>query len=305
MKRWKDAAKYCRREYGVYVDNGEGFFVCPECGARMHGVGSLGKKKVNGQPGAPQYYYKCSNNRRRKGEYRCTNSKGIRQDKIDAMMANVIVRIASDEEFRKDIAARIGNSVDTSEYEEQIRKLTSQIRNKTKTLKRKSMAIDDFDWDMVNADAVYDALNEDYTRLSSEVVSLEKSLQEVEETLEGIKGQQITKDNVCRFILKFGKVYKKLSEIDKKKLVRELIESVELYPVEREYGSLIKSITFKFPLNKDKAKFDEEDINSCTTENHVETVVLLSNKFKEPKMYFDVGVEAKDYYRIKDRNKHK
>ena len=28
MKRWKDAAKYCRREYGVYVDNGEGFFVC-------------------------------------------------------------------------------------------------------------------------------------------------------------------------------------------------------------------------------------------------------------------------------------
>ena len=32
MKRWKDAAKYCRREYGVYVDNGEGFFVCPECG---------------------------------------------------------------------------------------------------------------------------------------------------------------------------------------------------------------------------------------------------------------------------------
>ena len=171
--------------------------------------------------------------------------------------------------------------------------------------RRKKMRGDDFDWDMVNADAVYDALNEDYTRLSSEVVSLEKSLQEVEETLEGIKGQQITKDNVCRFILKFGKVYKKLSEIDKKKLVRELIESVELYPVEREYGSLIKSITFKFPLNKDKAKFDEEDINSCTTENHVETVVLLSNKFKEPKMYFDVGVEAKDYYRIKDRNKHK
>ena len=37
----------------------------------------------------------------------------------------------------------------------------------------------------------------------------------------------------------------------------------------------------------------------------IETVVLLSNKFKEPKMYFDVGVEAKDYYRIKDRNKHK
>ena len=32
MKRWKDAAKYCRREYGIHVDNGEEFFICPDCG---------------------------------------------------------------------------------------------------------------------------------------------------------------------------------------------------------------------------------------------------------------------------------
>lgn len=38
---------------------------------------------------------------------------------------------------------------------------------------------------------------------------------------------------------------------------------------------------------------------------HTETVILLSNKFEESKIYFDVGVEAKDYYRIKDRNKQK
>jgi hypothetical protein len=35
-----------------------------------------------------------------------------------------------------------------------------------------------------------------------------------------------------------------------------------------------------------------------------ETVVLLSKKFEEPKTYFNVGVEAKDYYRIKDRKKN-
>ena len=36
MKRWKDAAKYCRREYGVYVDEGEGFFICPDCGEPLY-----------------------------------------------------------------------------------------------------------------------------------------------------------------------------------------------------------------------------------------------------------------------------
>ena len=32
--------------------------------------------------------------------------------------------------------------------------------------------------------------------------------------------------------------------------------------------------------------------------SHIETVVLLSKKFDESKIFFDVGVEAKDYYRI-------
>lgn len=36
MKRWKDAAKYCRREYGVQVDEGEGFFICAECGEPIY-----------------------------------------------------------------------------------------------------------------------------------------------------------------------------------------------------------------------------------------------------------------------------
>ena len=46
-----------------------------------------------------------------------------------------------------------------------------------------------------------------------------------------------------------------------------------------------------------------EDIHGIVS-FHTETVILLSNKFEESKIYFDVGVEAKDYYRIKDRNKH-
>ena len=36
----------------------------------------------------------------------------------------------------------------------------------------------------------------------------------------------------------------------------------------------------------------------------IETVVLLSRKTEKPKTFFDISVEAKDYYRIKDRNKN-
>lgn len=36
----------------------------------------------------------------------------------------------------------------------------------------------------------------------------------------------------------------------------------------------------------------------------IETVVLLSKKSEKPKTFFDISVEAKDYYRIKDRKKN-
>ncbi len=36
---------------------------------------------------------------------------------------------------------------------------------------------------------------------------------------------------------------------------------------------------------------------------HVETVVLLSKNFSKPKEYVQIGVDAEDYYRIKDSEK--
>ena len=36
---------------------------------------------------------------------------------------------------------------------------------------------------------------------------------------------------------------------------------------------------------------------------HVETVVCLSKNFLKPKDYIQIGIDAEDYYRIKDSEK--
>ena len=36
---------------------------------------------------------------------------------------------------------------------------------------------------------------------------------------------------------------------------------------------------------------------------HVETVVLLNNKFAKAKDFVQIGIDAEDYYRIKDSEK--
>jgi hypothetical protein len=235
-------------------------------------------EKASASVSGGQYYYSCSNHRRKKGEYRCPYSKGWRQDKIDSLMANIIVQIANNEQFREDMNSRLGKAVDTSEFEAQIEMLTKQIRNKTKTLKRKQMTIDEFDWDVENADTLYDALNEDYVRLHNEVLALEKSLGEVQETIKSIQSQQITQNSVYRFILEFGKVYKDLPEINKKEMVNHFIEQIEIFPEEKEDGSVIKSVTFRFPITIGGKPLDKVDFSRQTSGNNVETVVRIERK---------------------------
>ena len=253
-----------------------GILKCPVCGSPMHGVGGLGKVKLDGKHGGGQYYYTCAKHRTKKGEYKCPYSKGWRQDRIDDLMASIIVQVASNDQFREEMSKRLGKAVDTSEFEAQMELLNGQIRNKTKTLKRKAMSIDNFDWDVENSDTLYDVLNSDYVKLNNEIIALEKSLEEVKETVASIENQQITKDGVFKFILDFGRVYNQLSKAEKKELALRLIERIEIFPEEKEDGSIIKSVTFRFPINYCGEEIKTLTCNRQTSDNHVETVVLMS-----------------------------
>ena len=253
-----------------------GLIVCPVCGAHMHGVGGLGKVKLDGKHGGGSYYYSCSNHRRKKGEHQCPYSKGWRQDKIDALMANVIGQIAGNDLFRGNLNDRLGKAVETDEYEEQVERIKKQIRNKTKTLKRKALTIDNFDWDVKNADSLYDSLNNDYLRLHNEVQALEESLEEVTAMIDKINNQQVTKDGVFKFLMEFGRIYNKLPEINKKELANKFIEKIEIFPEEQEDGSVIKSVTFRFPLKSNGDKIGVKGGTGLTTGTPVECVVLMS-----------------------------
>ena len=191
-------------------------------------------------------------------------------------MANIIVQIANNEQFRENMKKRLGKAVDTGEYEEQAERLTKQIRNKTKTLKRKALTIDNFDWDVKNADSLYDSLNEDYVRLHDEVKTLEDSLEEVTGVIEKINNQQVTRDGIFDFILKFGKAYNGLTEIKKKELANRFIEKIEIFPEEQEDGSVIKNVTFRFPFYKDGKVVDNISFDGQTTDTPVEVVVSMS-----------------------------
>ena len=230
-------------------------------------------------------------------------SKGWRQDKIDALMSNIIVQISRNDAFRKEMNERLGKAVDTSEFESQAENINKQIRNKTITLKRKMAAIDNFDWDVDNADTLYDALNADYIRLQGDVLTLEKSLEDVNNALERIKSQEVTKDSALAFISRLGTEYGKLSEVKKKEVASKIIEKVEIFPEEQEDGSIIKSVTFRFPITIGGKTATEWSAVGQTTDTNVETVVSLINRNSQAKHHVNVDLDTEEYHRIKDSKK--
>lgn len=101
-------------------------------------------------------------------------------------------------------------------------------------------------------------------------------IEDVKGTITNIENQQITKDGVFKFILDFGKVYNQLSKAEKKELALRLIERIEIFPEEKEDGPIIKSVTFRFPINFCGKRISALAYDGQTSDNHVECVVMMS-----------------------------
>ena len=89
---------------------------------------------------------------------------------------------------------------------------------------------------------------------------------------EAILEEKITSDNIYKILVNFNSLYTVLSDIDKKRLLNELIEEIQIYDEKTEKSTWIKSVVFKLPL------IDNEIYFGLDNKDNVESVVLMSRK---------------------------
>lgn len=89
---------------------------------------------------------------------------------------------------------------------------------------------------------------------------------------EAILEEKITSDNIYKILVNFNSLYTVLSYIDKKRLLNEMIEEIQIYDEKTEKGTWIKSVVFKLPL------IDNEIYFGLDNKDNVESVVLMSRK---------------------------
>ena len=271
-----------------------GILKCPCCGKSLYGNIAKAHSKDN----KTRYYYYCKNTIGSTG-HKCTFRTNIEQTELDNMVAAIISAMVNDERFEKAIKDKIGCAVDTADLEKQLETLRSQLRQAEGTKSRLEQQMDTLDI----ADTHYDRkildLQRRYDDQYDRISVLEEQIAEIETQIRSIRQEQISGDNVYQLLLTFDQLYAELTEPEKKEFMRAIIERIDIYPEKRPDGCWIRNIVFNFPV-----PVGGKDIRELPLENSsiLETVVLLNNKSRKSGDYVEIGVDAEDYYRIKDKS---
>ena len=110
--------------------------------------------------------------------------------------------------------------------------------------------------------------------LYSEIAESEMELQALKKQRTNIVGNKASIDNIYKILSQFNQFYVKMTDKEKKRFMRLLIDKVEVYPEDLLTGQVLKAITFKFPLVYEGEEIDYIGLDKDGT---VETVCFLSN----------------------------
>ena len=243
---------------------------CPYCGAGLYGNKSRKRNKnKEGEHYKDYYYYGCKHRQMMNG-HTCTFNKQIRAELIEKEVETIITQIVSNPTFAKKIEEKINIQIDTKEIDEVINKHLAKIRQLTGTKASLINQIDSLNFEEKHYDRKYTDLNLRLDAIYDQLEYAEMQLNDIRKRKEAILEEKITSDNIYKILVNFNSLYTVLSDIDKKRLLNELIEEIQIYDEKPKNGTWIKSVVFKLPL------IDHDLDYSLDKIDNVETIALMS-----------------------------
>lgn len=174
----------------------------------------------------------------------------------------------------EDIQGQLGHKTDVSEIDKELdnyHKLIKKLEKSKSNLERDIDAIYDDD---KYAERKRQDMNNRLNKIYEEIYDIEDRITDSEKKKEAAQQDVLTKENVFKMLLVFDKVFDKMNDADKRKLIESMIAEIHLHPKEtwEEGKNPIKEIKYAFPVSKEVMEALRENVAS------VETVVGLQRK---------------------------
>ena len=269
-----------------------GLLRCPDCGKPLYGNIAKAHSKDN----KTRYYYYCKNTRGETG-HRCSFRTNLEQSELDRYVAAIISALVHDRQFETAIQKKIGTAVSTDDLEKELDTVKGQLRQLLSTKSRLENQMDTLDVSDPHYERKILDLQRRYDDQYDKIAEAELQIEDIRKRIQTIRSEQISGENVYQLLLAFDELYGEMDEPGKKELLRAIIERIDLFPEKREDGCWIRNIVFTFPVPIQGHEVKELPLEKSTL---IETVVCLINKNARSKDYVEIGVDAEDYYRIKE-----
>ena len=237
-----------------------GLLKCPKCGGPMYGNVNR-KKKKDGSSYKDYFFYRCQRRKVIDGK-KCDYKRQWSEELIDDAVSELICSLVTKPKFEEHLRKKVGDKIDTKELESEIEYLKKQIQSKKNAKERLGMEIDRLD----ETDRLYELKYEDMQgrlyKLYEDIDEMEEKVQVLQRRIDNIMRQKISGDQVYEFLLAFDRLYKELSDVDKKKFMNTFVERIEIYEEKQTSGQVLKKIIFRFPIY-----FNGEEIDEISWDN--------------------------------------
>lgn len=244
-----------------------GILKCPMCGSSMHSEVRTWNNK-NGK--VTKVYYQCSHYAKSINGQCKKNS--ISAEWVETEVIEYTKLLIRNPIFAEDIQKRIGQKVDLSEVEAELKNYQTFLVKLERSKANLEKDIDNILGDDKNSERKRADMNNRLDKIYNEIYNIEDRITECELKKASIKQDALTIDSVYKMLLVFDKVFDKMDEADKRKLIQNIISEVQLHPKETwsEGKNPVKSIKYAFPVGKEVMEYMRENVLS------LETVVLVT-----------------------------
>ncbi len=252
-----------------------GLLKCPKCHCGMYS--NPFRKRVKNKLGTEvvysNHYYACKHRQPMENGQRCNFKKHFPQKKVNEELINILNELFKVGKMPLEIESKIGNNFDLSALNEERDNLLKGVASNERKLEKAYRSLFQLNEEDKNYVIQKKAIDKNIRDYSDEISTLNNELSEVSNKITLTKKNTLTRDSFYEHLRMFKKIINESPDTDKKTLLNNLIEKIEIYEEERPDKRIIKSISLRFALNVDGIPRKEFFLDK---KSHDETIVLMS-----------------------------
>jgi len=242
---------------------------CPQCDSSMNvdcnqWTNRDGTKKET-------FTYVCSHYKRARGTNQCKRN-GVSAKVLEKEVLEYTKKLLRNPKFAHDIKEKIGIAVDVTEIQHDIHVYEKELKKLERNRNNLEKDIDNLSIDDKHIERKRGEYNRRLDKIYNQIYDIEDCIEECKRKMAAIEQESLNVEAIYNILLSFDKIYDKISDRDKRDLIKCMIKKISLYTLEeqRERGHVVKKITYSFPIEEDIIK------SLRGKDTHVECVVLMS-----------------------------